>query len=68
MQIIIYEPCDSQDGNERIEHALHHIIAQNNEILEAVVQSPARLAALSNKLKVEAAALRDATKAATKPA
>lgn len=67
MQIIIYEPCESSDGNERIEHALHHIIAQNNEILEAVVESPARLAALSDKLKASAAALRAATKAALKP-
>lgn len=65
--IIIYEPCNSHDSNERLEHALHHIIAQNNEILAEVVQSPARIQALSDKLKASAAALRAATKAAIKP-
>lgn len=65
--IIIYEPCNSHDSTERIEHALHHIIAQNNELLAAVVGNPARIAQLSDKLKASAAALRAATKAAIKP-
>ena len=62
--IIIYEPPQTQDQLDRIEHALCHIICLQHELLEELVQDPAKIQALSDKLKASAAALRSATKAA----